>query len=156
MGSSPITLQQEHEPIEVPITQMPASPNVMMPGPQYTNPYLNSPTKTPDERRKTKAQILDKHKKMILMPSELDNYVSAKSKVNFCKTFSNVIMLTALLKFFTLRNSNPHLRRLTLFKLLLMNGVTIGLEIYFMGPVRTLRKEYEHKYLDHLSDSQLD
>ena len=93
---------------------------------------------------------------MILTPSELDTYVAAKYKVNLCKTASNMVMFTALWKFFSLRNSNPHVRRLTMFKLLLMNGLTIGLEIYFMGPVRTLRKEYEHKYLDHLSDAQLD
>jgi len=99
---------------------------------------------------------LDKHRATILEPKERNDFEQAKFKVDMCKMLSNCIMITAVFKLFTLKGADNHHKRLTMLRLLLLNGATLGMEIYFMKPVMNLRKDYEKKYLEPLTDQQLD
>ena len=54
---------------------------------------------------------------------------------------NNGVFVFAIYKFFTMRNSEPHLRRLTLFKILALQACILGGDVYFTRSLKPLKQE---------------
>jgi hypothetical protein len=86
----------------------------------------------------------------------MGKYDNAKHTVGVCKMCSNIVMVATVLKFLQMRSADSHSLRLTMFRFLLANVSFLGAELYFIKPMTEMRKSYISKYLDNMSDAQLD
>ena len=78
------------------------------------------PAKTSEEREETMKRIIKKQYSHILDPKEKEAYELNLFKVTQCRYFSNAVLALSIYKFFTTSKEAKQVRRLALFRLLLL------------------------------------
>lgn len=112
--------------------------------------------KTSEEREETMKRIIKKQYRHILDPKERDSYELVTFKVQNCRYFSNAVLALSIWKFFSTSKESQQVRRLALFRMLVLQMGCFGISSYFVAQSMQLRKGFQEKYLAHMSDKHLD